>query len=409
MTPPPGAARLYTAALLLTEPGAEPVRNGAVLVRDGVVAAAGPAARLRAEAGAGVPVREFPGGTLLPGLIDTHVHLVFDAGPDPVAALRAADDRTLLLAMAGRARRLLDAGVTTARDLGDRGQLGAVLRDAVERGTVPGPRLLTSGSPVTVSGGHCWYLGGQADSEGEIRRVVRENFAAGAAWVKIMASGGTFTPTGPPPHSSQFSRAELAAAVSEARRFGRRVAVHAHGTQAIEDAVAVGVDTLEHCSFATLEGPATDPESERLLPALAEAGVAVCPTLSGALYDTAADHGEEVIDRVLDLVARTHRHGVPLIAGTDAGMPGSRFDRFGEGVEWFAHAGLSTVEALRTATVNAADALGLTHRTGRLLPGLDADLLVVDGDPRADLRVLRRPRLVVAQGRPHVPAGRETA
>ncbi|MFE6026739.1 amidohydrolase family protein [Streptomyces niveus] len=407
MTEDLSGARVYTAGLLLPEPGGATVPDGAVLVRDGVIATAGPAREVCAAAGDDVPVTAFPDSTLLPGLIDTHVHLVFDASPDPVSALRAADDRTLLLAMARRAGQLLDSGVTTARDLGDRGQLGAVLREAVAARVVPGPRLLTSGAPLTVTGGHCWYLGGQADSEQEIRRVVRANLAAGASWVKVMASGGTFTPGGPPPWSSQFSRSELAVAVAEARRFGRRVAVHAHGTQAVEDALSVGVDTLEHCSFATSEGAATDPRAAELAPLLARSGTAVCPTLSGALYDARQGSAmKKVVDRVLELVLRLHRQGVSLIAGTDAGMPGSRFDRFGEGLEWFGHAGLSTTAVLETATVNAAAALGLSDRTGRIAPGLDADLLVVDGDPHTDLSVLRRPRFVVAQGRPHLPAGR---
>ncbi|MFF3956760.1 amidohydrolase family protein [Streptomyces sp. NPDC001890] len=404
MTPPPSTDRILLAALLLPGPRGEAVRDAAVVVRDGLVADAGPREEVLARADDRAPVLDFATRTLLPGLVDSHVHLVFDASPEPVAALRAADDHSVLLAAAGRARALLDAGVTTVRDLGDRSFLTLALRDAVADGTLAGPRILTAGPPLTITGGHCWFLGGEADGEDGVRRAARARLRAGTDWIKVMATGGTFTPGGPPPWRSQYGLPELTAAADEAHRFGRRAAAHVHGTAGIEDAVAAGFDTLEHCSFSTGAGVATDRDAaRRLADRLAERDIAVCPTLSGGLRDKLPDLGEELVWRVLDQVGLLHRHGVRVIAGTDAGMPGSDFGRFAEGLEWFAEAGLSTAEVLESATVGAAHALGLADRTGRIAPGLDADLLVVDDDPRTSLHTLRRPHAVFARGRLHVP------
>ncbi|MFE7675755.1 amidohydrolase family protein [Streptomyces albidoflavus] len=340
----------------------------------------------------------------MPGFIDAHAHLVFDASPEPVAALRAADDRSVLLAMAGRAGALLDAGVTTVRDLGDRSYLSLALRDAVADGTLAGPRILTAGPPLTITGGHCWFLGGEADGEEEVRRAARARLRAGTDWIKVMATGGTFTPGGPPPWRSQYGLPELTAAAEEAHRFGRRAAAHVHGTAGIEDAVAAGFDTLEHCSFSTGAGVATDRDAaRRLADRLAARDTAVCPTLSGGLRDKLPDLGEELVQRVLDQIGLLHRHRVRVIAGTDAGMPGSGFGRFAEGLDWFAEAGLSTAEVLESATTGAAHALGLADRTGRIAPGLDADLLVVDDDPRTSPATLRTPHAVFARGLLHRP------
>ncbi|MGW5390631.1 amidohydrolase family protein [Streptomyces koyangensis] len=404
MTTPPATDRVLLAALLLPGPRGEAVPDAAVVVRDGLIADAGPREQVLARTDPRTPVLDLAGRTLLPGFIDAHAHLVFDASPEPVAALRAADDRSVLLAMAGRARALLDAGVTTVRDLGDRSYLSLALRDAVADSTLAGPRILTAGPPLTITGGHCWFLGGEADGEEEVRRAARARLRAGTDWIKVMATGGTFTPGGPPPWRSQYGLPELTAAAEEAHRFGRRAAAHVHGTAGIEDAVAAGFDTLEHCSFSTGAGVATDRDAaRRLADRLAARDTAVCPTLSGGLRDKLPDLGEGLVQRVLDQIGLLHRHGVRVIAGTDAGMPGSGFGRFAEGLDWFAEAGLSTAEVLESATTGAAHALGLADRTGRIAPGLDADLLVVDDDPRTSPATLRTPHAVFARGRLHRP------
>ena len=397
-------SRIYAAGLLLYGPAGRALVGGAVLVDGTTIADVGPRAEVVARAVPGTPVADFPGAALLPGLIDTHVHLSFDAGPDPVAALLAGDDRTLPFSVAGRARLLLDHGVTTVRDLGDRDGVVAALRDAIDQGLLIGPRVLSAGSPVTIPGGHCWFLGGEAKGTDGIRAVIRRNVAAGADWIKVMATGGTLTPDGPAPAEPQFTTAELTFAVQEAHSAGKRVAAHVHGAAGVEAALDAGVDTLEHCSFIAAGGTGAGPEERPdLVDRIAATGTYVCPTYSGSLDLAARSIGPERMRPWLDVALHQHERGVRLVAGTDAGIRGAGFDDYATGLEWFGRAGLPADVVLEMATSRAAEALGLGDRTGRLAAGLDADLVLVDGDPRADLSVLRSPALVVTRGRPHLP------
>jgi imidazolonepropionase-like amidohydrolase len=396
----PEPARVYAADLLLPGDGTA-LRNAAVLVEDGRIARIGTRPEVMAQAQ--VPVLECGPATILAGLIDVHVHLVFDAGPDPVGHLAAVDDAALLLEMAGRARRLLDAGVTTVRDLGDRSHLAVRLREAIAAGHLPGPRILTAGAPLTPTGGHCWFLGNEADGVGAVTAAVRRNLREGADLTKVMVTGGTMTVGGPPPHRLQFSPDELRATVTETARFGRRVAAHVHGIDGVEAALDAGVHTLEHCSFATAGSPAAPARRAALIDRIAASGTYVCPTFSAVLTAVQEQRGPEVLRPWLDLVREQDRAGVLLVAGTDAGIQDAPFDRYAEGLLWYHRAGLAPETVLEMATGRAADALGTADRTGRLRPGLDADLIVVPGDPRTDLGVLADPVLVVARGRPHRP------
>ena len=210
---------------------------------------------------ADTPVRALGPVTVLPGLIDCHVHLAFDGGPAPVTRMRAEDDARQVALMTRNARRLLSVGVTTARDLGCRGYLGVSVRDAIADGTLRGPRLLTAGPPLTVTGGHCWFMGAEVDTEQDVRRMVRRHHKHGVDLVKLMSTGGFMT-EGSAPWFAQFEPAEVRAAVEEAHRVGKRVAAHVHGVVGIERALDAGVDTLEHCTFVHADGgPAWCPSS----------------------------------------------------------------------------------------------------------------------------------------------------
>ena len=212
--------------------------------------------------------------TVLPGLIDVHQHLAFDASADPVAQLDADDDLTLLLRMRSAAQRALAAGITTVRDLGDRNYLSLALRDWFASGSEVGPRIVASGAPITTSNGHCWFLGGEVDGPDGIRAAVRERAARGVDVIKVMASGGNMTPT-VGPHESQFGEAELAVALEEAHAAGLPLAVHAHGVQAVRDALAVRADSIEHCTFFTADGVDAAPE---VLAELAASGIVISMT-----------------------------------------------------------------------------------------------------------------------------------
>jgi imidazolonepropionase-like amidohydrolase len=389
---------LISAGRVVTGPHGRVLADGAVLVRDGVITDVGPSAEVESRAPAGVTRHVHPEGTLLPGLIDAHVHLALDAGPDPVSALCEADDTKVAEGIAKRALGLLDAGVTTARDLGDRNGLVTAFRDAVSAGRTPGPRVLAAGTPLTGPGGHCWFLGGEVSGEDAIRELVHHNVEQGVDLIKVMATGGGITKGGPPIWAPQFTAAELRVVVEEAARAGLPVAAHAHGTEGIVAAVKAGVSTIEHCTWIDRDGFRF---LDDVVDEIAARDIRVCPAASPDWRGFAERFGAERAKEMFDGIRRMRERGVRLLTGTDAGVSGAVFDDFVSSLEFFAHLGCTSTEIVDLATHEAADALGLSEVTGRLLPGLRADLLVVAGDPLRDLQALRRVRLVMADGRLH--------
>lgn len=188
---------LITAAHVLAGPDRHPIADGAVLVRDGAIAGIGPREEVQRHAHSDEPRLAFPAYTVMPGLIDAHVHLCFDAGPEPVATLEEQDDEALFTEMQARAEQLLCTGVTTARDLGDRNGLAVRLAQSVADGLSVGPRVVSATTPVTPPGGHCWFLGGEVSGVDEVRRLVQRNVAAGANVIKVMETGGGLTKGAP--------------------------------------------------------------------------------------------------------------------------------------------------------------------------------------------------------------------
>ena len=209
--------------------------------------------------------------TLLPGLVDPHLHLGFDPAGDPVRQMLVDDDSTLLARMHRHGQTALRAGITTVRDLGDRGYLGVALRDRYRSTGELAPEVLAAGPPVTPTGGHCWFLGGQADGVDGVRWAVAQRAARRVDIVKIMATGGMLTP-GFGMHESQYGPAELAAAAEAAHQAGIPITAHAHGPRGIADAVHAGMDGIEHCTFVTATGVEPD---WRTVAELAAAGTVV--------------------------------------------------------------------------------------------------------------------------------------
>ncbi|WP_263247713.1 amidohydrolase family protein [Saccharopolyspora rosea] len=388
--------QLITAAHVLVGPAGQRIDDGAVLVDGDTITAVGPRAEVVPQAGEGARRRDFPAGTVLPGLINSHVHLAFDASLDAIDNVIDADDTDLLLGMAGRAQRLLRSGVTTIRDLGDRGAAAVRLRDAVERGELDGPRILAAGPPVTIPRGHCWFFGGEADGEEEIRRRVRRNAELGVDVIKVMASGGQMTPSSPPMWASQFSTAELAAVTEEAARAGLPVAAHAHGAEAIASAVEAGVTTIEHCTWL---GDGGYDRRDEVAKRMADQGIYACSTMPPRWRDFLDRIGPQRAEHVMHRLRWMDELGVQLITGTDAGVPRSDFDGFPDALGVYEHLGFDRERIIEMATVTSAAALGVADRVGRLAAGCTADLLAVDGDPVADLGALNRRSLVLARGR----------
>ncbi|ANZ14882.1 amidohydrolase [Streptomyces noursei ATCC 11455] len=342
----------------------------------------------------------FPHSTVLPGLIDAHIHLCFDGGTDPVATLRDRDDDALLGDMTSRAEQLLSTGVTTARDLGDGSGLALQLADAIAHGSAVGPRLICAGRPLTTKGGHCWFLGGEVDGKDEIRDLIQRNIAAGAKVIKVMATGGGLTKGGPASWETQFTPEELAFVVQEAHQAGLPVAAHAHGADGIAAAVAAGVDTIEHCTWMTRDGFEV---REEVLAQIIDKGIFVSRTVSPQWPMLPKIFGPERAEALVAMARQVTESGVSQIAGTDAGVGRAGFDGLASSLGFHRHLGLPNSRIIEMATVDAARALGLGEVTGRIAPGYSADLLIVDGDPLLDLDALKEVRAVFASGLRHEP------
>jgi imidazolonepropionase-like amidohydrolase len=339
-----------------------------------------------------------PDVCLLPGLIDAHTHLVFDAGADIVATVGALDDTTLLAQMTRSAHQVLQAGITTVRDLGDRGFLSLKLREQLDAPGEPAPEIVASGPPITTRGGHCHFLGGEADGPHALRAAVGERAERGCEFVKVMVSGGQLTP-GSKPYESQYELADLHLIVSEAHRLGLRTAAHVHCPRAVADAVTAGFDTLEHVTFFTADGVDADPAT---LAAIIESRVIVSATVGfvpgmGQLPPAIADRHAAIKENL----AQLHHGGARIVPGTDAGLaPVKPHDVLPYGIaDLTTWVGMTNLEALRAATSLAAEACGLTGRKGRLVPGADADLLAVTGDPLADIHAVHDVAAVMRAGR----------
>ncbi len=335
---------------------------------------------------------DISGCTVVPGLIEGHAHLCFDATPGWRATFDGDTPARMLLRMAGNGRRMLEAGITTVRDLGAPTPLAIELRDAVASGLTEGPRLLVSGAPITTTGGHCWFMGGECDGELGIRKAVRERVKAGVDWIKVMATGGNMTPR-TNTFAPQFTVDELRACIEEAHRLRRRVTAHAHGIEGIRVAVEAGVDGIEHCSFTTAGGYEFD---QPLIDQIAAKRIVVSPTVSVGFRKWPDDGRREQRGRVLKALLDSNCR---VLMSTDCGIPGVPHEALAGGMDVFAEAaGASPVELLRLATSRSADLLGLKD-LGTIAPGAIADLLVVEGDPTANLADLDRVRYVLRGGR----------
>jgi imidazolonepropionase-like amidohydrolase len=382
---------LITAAKIYTSFPGQASSPGAVLVRGGLIVAAGNRAEVEARAGdPGIQRVDLGSAVVLPGFIDAHVHLSFDGSDDPVGHLQQTADDELASVIARSAAGLLGAGVTTARDLGAPGLLDVRAREQVRSGRLAGPDLLLACQPLTTPGGHCWYLGGECASTGELLAAVRARREAGADWIKVMLSGGFLT-NGTIPAEPQFDLDTLRAVTDAAHDEGLRVAVHAHSTKALWSAARAGVDTIEHGTFLSCDGVDFDLELADLL---ARRRIPICPTANGETGGYPPESGTDALARL----CRLHRAGVPIIMGTDAGVrqvPGSEYSA---GLLALERAGFTAAEVLAAATSAAADALGLAAVTGRLLPGLRADLVALPADPVLDLAATGTPIAIMKGG-----------
>jgi imidazolonepropionase-like amidohydrolase len=347
---------------------------------------------------------ELGNATILPGLIDAHTHLTFDP-QFGYESLAISVPREALIG-AKNARATLEAGFTTVRNVGADGYADVALRDAINAGDVPGPRMLVSGPPLGITGGHCdnnllpyeyHAVGdGVADGVEQVQHKVRENIKYGADLIKVCATGGVLS-KGDDPNASQYTLEEMKAIVADAHRLGRKVAAHAHGAQGAIWASEAGVDSVEHGHLMNDEAIAT----------LKKNGTYLVPTLY--LIDWQRDHAAQAnlpsfLKAKMELVSRSAREnahkafaaGVKIGMGTDAAVYPHGLNA--HELEVYVQLGMTPLQAIQTATINDADLLGWKDKVGTLEPGKWADIIAVDGDPIHDITTLQRVKFVMKGG-----------
>lgn len=367
-----------------------------VLIEDEHVKAVAPVAEFAGFAGA---VIDTSGGTLLPGLIDAHVHMLLPPGMDAFHRIGGWGPGNFVVQGVENLRDFLLGGIVAVRDMSGQQYLEMQLRAATASDRILGPVLRCAGKHIIMTGGHVPQTARIADGPDEVRKATREQIAAGADHVKIMASGGVFTP-GSRPEQAHLTQAELTACVEEAHRLGRKVASHALGAAGVRNAVLAGVDSIEHGFWI----------DDDVIAAMVERGTWLVPTLSiplggfrhhrESVPDYAVPKLEAARDAHLDSFARAYRAGVRIAMGTD--FPNIRKNQtLAQELGYMVEAGMTPLDALIAGTANGAALLDLPEH-GHIKPGMRADLLLVDGDPTADIaRVAdqRHHRLVVHRGR----------
>jgi imidazolonepropionase-like amidohydrolase len=358
-------------------------------------------------------IAEYESATVLPGLIDTHVHLVADSKIGALDRVPTLSDQELDAVITDGLRRQLAAGVTTVRDLGDRHYAVVARRDVQRAGRTsePEPTIVASGPPLTTVGGHCDYLGGEVGTSRQISTAIRERVEREVDVIKVMASGGMMSPKSDVMRT-QFTDADMRSIVEQAHAAGLSVTAHAHGLPAVEQSVDARVDCIEHCSCMTDKGLQV---SEKLVATIADRDIAVSGVLPPnphmdltkappALHKLIAATGltpQRIWELTADMIHRLHSNGARIVTGIDAGLgPWVAHGNLYRGLSLLEDAGFSTAEALAAATSQAARVCGLEHQKGWLRKGYDADLVVVDGDLQTNLSGLQHLLLVVLGGRP---------
>ena len=392
---------LHAGHLLEVKSG-KTLNDQAIVIEDGKIVSVGAAADARLPSDA---VRiELPNATVLPGLIDAHTHLTMNP-QFGYETLAISGPREALIG-AKNAKLTLMAGFTTVRNVGASEYTDVALRDAINAGDVPGPRMLVSGPALGITGGHCdnnmlpfeyHAIGdGVADGVAAVQHKVRENIKYGANLIKVCATGGVLS-LGDNPQHSQYTLEEMKAIVADAHRLGRKVAAHAHGAEGIRWAAEAGVDSIEHGSYI----------DDAAIAVMKERGTYLVPTLY--LGDWMIDNAgltrlpapllakaKEVIPAARKNIAHAFASGVKVALGTDAAVypHGLNGHEFGVMVKL----GLTPLQSIQAGTINAADLLGWAGKVGALEPGAWGDIVAVDGDPLKDVTVLERVKFVMKGG-----------
>lgn len=418
---PVSKTKFIHAGALLAKPGEAPRGASTIVVRDGKIAEVREG---HAAPEAGAELIDLKDRFVMPGLIDMHVHL-WGIGGDPLRDRLTAlnrDDADDMMYAVGNARVTLEAGFTTVRDLGGNARGMRALREGVERGVVAGPTIVNAGNAISVSGGHADPTNGLAaefadavhqhkintcDGPDDCRRAVRQQIALGAQVIKYMSTGGVLSNV-----SGGLGRAmtdeEMKAIIDTAHGLGRKVATHSHGVAGTKAAVAAGVDTIDHGSFLDDEAiRAMKANGTWLVPTMMAPAAALEFARAGLLPPATIPKAEEAAAAAFASHSKAYAAGVKVAFGTDSGV-----SKHGDNAREFAlmvKAGMTPAQALRTATVNAAEALGRASSVGTIEAGKDADIIAVAGSPLEDVTRMEKVEFVMRHGVVHKMRGTRRA
>ena len=389
----------------------------AVLVQDGKIAAVGTVDEVRKECPHDTVDVPLEGMTLCPGLIDGHTHLSLAGDGRNYDEMFSETDEMMVCTGAMNMMKHLRAGITTIREHGARNRVGFALKEGLERGYLPGPRMQVSGRPITCTGGHFWFCNEQADGEEEIRKSVRRLVHEGADYIKIMASGGGTR--GTIPERASYTEEELHAAVHAAHHFDRPTAAHCRASESMRRAVQAGIDLMEHAEFLDTDNQLRfDPEIAAMME---ESGIWISPTLQAwtkyprivelrnqrDLGSLSHDGGVELealekrAEGRLDVMRKLLEYNVKdrVLPGTDSGVGMLAFGHLDYDLELLVEVGFTPVEALVSATRISAEAIGMSDTVGTIEAGKVADLVAFKGDPSRDIYACRNVGVVFQAGR----------
>lgn len=377
---------LFKGFRLIDGNGGEPIENAYMLIVDSKIEKIGSIDEKENIEGA-VEI-DLKGKTVMPGLINSHVHITMEPIGDPTSLMaRESQSKTALRGVANLRKHLL-AGTTFFRDVGAGYGIDFALRDAVNEGLIQGAQFLAAGRCLTMTGGHGWFIGREADGVDEMRKAAREQLKAGADLIKIMATGGVMT-KGVEPGSPQLSMEEMAAAIEETHKAGKKAATHAQGTQGIKNAVLAGIDSVEHGIFL----------DDEVIQLMVERGTYLVPTLVAPYFIVkngieagipkhAVDKANYVMDYHRESFKKAHKAGVKIAMGTDAGTPFNLHDKAPYELKLMVECGMSPMEAVVSSTRGSADLLGILDNYGTLEEGKYADFIILNENPIDNLDTL---------------------
>jgi imidazolonepropionase-like amidohydrolase len=381
---------------LLDGTGAAPVTGQALIVEGRRISWIGPEAQL--PEGSDGHAIDGQGGTIMPGMINCHVHLTNDGSPDLFGQVER--DSVTVSALRGylNLQATLESGVTSVRDCGAANGIALDLARAVDDGLVPGPRIRAAGRVITMTGGHGHFIGREADGPAGVRQATRAEIKAGAHFIKAMATGGVLTP-GVVPTQTALQPDELEQVAREAHNAGRRAACHAIGNEGIKNAIRAGIDSIEHGFY--LDDEALELALDRgtvLVPTLIAVNQIVNNGKTGAMPAWVVEKAESESGHHRESFAAAVRSGMKVAAGTDAGTPFNPHTYLPQELALMVDYGMRPMEAIVAATRNAAENLDLAPDVGTLEVGRLADIVVVDGDPSSDITAAGRVRFVMKDG-----------